>query len=216
MAQREIPLHLERYKAFVFDLDGTLIDSGTYHAQAFADVVREQSGYVLTPDEHREVFASHSTAFCPVLNKRHGLELDPQKILMAKRQRVKEIFRVALFEGALDFLEKWHGRCRFGLATNSPKSFVLPALAEGGLDGFFDEIVTACDVHRRKPDPEIFQIAFARLEVLPQEALLFEDQRIGIEAAQAAGARVVALDNRQSVQFPPDVPVRTWKELLEE
>lgn len=216
MGQTKESLNLGQYKAFVFDLDGTLLDSGTYHARAFAEVVKEQSGYLLTPEEHREVFASHSTAFCPVLNARHGLSLDPEKILTAKRQRVKELFEVKLFEGAVEFLERWKGRCRFGLATNSPEGFVAPALEDAGLRKYFDAIVTASDVHRRKPDPEIFQIAFQRLGVLPEETLVFEDQRIGVESAEAAGAKVIAVDNQQMVDFPPNIPVRTWKELLEE
>lgn len=202
------------YEALVFDLDGTLIDSGKYHAQAFADVVLEQSGYRLTPAEHFEVFASHSADFCPTLNLRHGLALDTASILSAKRARVKKIFQPELFEGAREFLDRWHGVRPCGLATNSPLGFVVPALEAVGLSNYFDSITTADDVLHRKPHPEIFEIAFKKLGVAPSKTVVFEDQLIGVDAARAAGAQVVAIDNGQPVDFPADLPLLSWKELL--
>ncbi len=207
-------MKFEDVDAFVFDLDGTLIDSGKYHAQAFADVVLDQSGYRLTPEEHLEVFASHSLSFCPILNERYGLSLDPSTILAAKQKRVKAIFKTELFPGAREFLDRWRGKLPFGLATNSPRKFVDPALADAGISSHFDAITTADDVIRRKPDPEIFEVTFRNLGVSPSKTVIFEDQLLGIEAGLAAGAYVVAIDNGQSVKFPPPVPVMKWKDLL--
>ena len=207
-------MNLESFDAFIFDLDGTLIDSGKYHAQAFADVVRKHSGYVLTPEEHYEVFASHSINFCPVLNKRHGLTLNPEAVLAEKRKRVKEIFKADLFPDSLDFIIRWHERKPLGLATNSPLGFVRPALDEVDIFKYFDCITTADDVIHRKPHPEIFERSFQKLGVDPLKTVVFEDQIIGIESALAAGAQVVAIDNGQPVDFPEDIPVLQWKELL--
>ena len=88
------------FEAFILDLDGTLIDSGKYHARAYAHAVLEHSGYALTPAEHDEFFGSHSTWFSRALNKRYGLGLDPERVLESKRARMREIFRVELFAGA--------------------------------------------------------------------------------------------------------------------
>ena len=208
-------MELGGFDAFIFDLDGTLIDSGKYHARAFADAVLEQSGYRLTPDEHHEFFASHSKPFARVLNDRYGLRLDPENVLNHKRCRMKEIFRSDLFEGARDFLEKWKGIKPMGLATNSPMSFVDPALEEAGLKKYFDSVTTADEVTKRKPDPEMIEIAIQKLQADPLNTLVFEDQLMGVEAARGAGAQVVAVDNGQRVVFPKTVPVMTWKALLE-
>lgn len=202
------------YEAFILDLDGTLIDSGKYHAKAFADAVLAQSGYTLKPDEHHEFFGKHSTWFAENLNERYGLNLDPQKVLAHKRERVQEIFVAELFSGAREFLECWFGKKPMALATNSPADFVLPVLKEAGLIQFFDCITTADDVLRRKPDPEIVEVTVQRLKVDPLKTLVFEDQLIGIEAARAAGAKVVAVDNGQPVNYPVDVAVHTWQSLL--
>jgi len=208
-------MKLQEFDAFILDLDGTLIDSGKYHARAFADAVWEQSGYMLTPNEHYEFFATHSTLFADALNARHGLTLDSKKVLARKRRRVVEIFETELFDGAHDFLEQWFGVKPMALATNSPLSFVRPALEEAGILKYFDFVTTADEVENRKPDPEIIEITLQKLKTDPLGTLVFEDQLIGIEAARAAGALVVGVDNGQPVLFPDDIAVYPWKKLLE-
>ena len=208
-------MKLSNYEAFILDLDGTLIDSGKYHAQAFADAVLELGGYSLESYERHEFFASHSKIYTLVLNERHGMQLDPDTVLDRKRKRMKEIYRTELFDGALAFLEFWKDRLPLALATNSPMSFTRPALDDLGLFDRFDAVITSDDVEHRKPDPEIIDLCARKLGVDPQKALVFEDQLIGIEAANRAGADVVAVDNGQPVEFPPDVPVHTWQRLLE-
>ena len=202
------------YDAFIFDLDGTIIDSEKYHSRAFADAVLAQSGYRLTPEEHLEFFGKHSAWFAEELNARHGLSLDPEGVLAHKRRRVREIFEARPFSGAREFLERWFGKKPMALATNSPLGFVQPALEKAGLLEFFDHITTSDEVAHRKPDPEIIERTIQKLGSDPLKTLVFEDQLIGIQAARAAGAQVVAVDNGQSVDFPVDVNIRTWRELL--
>ncbi|MEN8253938.1 MAG: HAD family phosphatase [Verrucomicrobiota bacterium] len=207
-------MRLQNFEAFILDMDGTLIDTGKYHARAFADAVLEQSGYALTPGEHHEFFASHTKPFSQVLNERYGLSLEPERVLLQKRRRMEEVFVAELFEGAREFLERWHGKKPMALATNSPLSFARPALEETGLMEYFDCITTTDEVANKKPDPEIIEITIQKLRVDPLKTLVFEDQLMGIEAARTAGAHVMAIDNGQHVEFPPDIPVATWKELL--
>ncbi len=207
-------MNLYDYDAFIFDLDGTIIDSERFHARAFADTVLEQSGYRLTPDEHLEFFGKHSTWFAEELNDRHGLSLVPEEVLTQKRHRVREIFEVRPFDGAREFLERWHGTKPLALASNSPLGFVEPALRDSGLLQYFDFITTADDVAHRKPDPEMIERTLQKMGVDPLKTLVFEDQLIGVRAARSAGAAVVMVDNGQAVEFPADVAVCTWRELL--
>jgi HAD superfamily hydrolase (TIGR01509 family) len=202
------------YDAFIFDLDGTIIDSEQYHARAFADAVLAQSGYRLTPDEHLEFFGKHSAWFAEELNAKHGLSLDPEGVLAHKRRRVREIFEARPFSGAREFLDRWFGKKPMALATNSPLGFVQPALEKAELLDFFDHITTSDEVEHRKPDPEIIERTVQKLGSDPLKTLVFEDQLIGIQAARSAGAQVVAVDNGQSVAFPSDVDIHTWRELL--
>jgi HAD superfamily hydrolase (TIGR01509 family) len=209
-------MRLTDFEALIFDLDGTLIDSGKYHARAFADAVLIQSGYTLTPGEHDEFFASHSIPFAQVLNRRHELSLEPERVLDEKRRRMAEIFVTELFEGVREILERWHGVKPLALATNSPAAFTMPALKQAEIQDLFSCIITSDEVENRKPDPEIFEMTVQKLGVDPLNTLAFEDQLIGIEAARMAGIQVMAIDNGQQVEFPPDVHVSTWKQLLSE
>ena len=209
-------MRLREFDAFILDLDGTLIDSGKYHMLAFSDAVLQQSGYRLTPDERHEFFASHSKPFARVLNDRHSLQLVPESVLERKRVRMKEIFRIDLFEGARDFLGKWWGTKPMGLASNSPASFVGPVLEGAGLVKYFDAVTTADEVTHRKPHPEMVEATIRKLRAVPGNTLVFEDQLMGIAAARDAGAQVVAVDNGQQVVFPETVLVMTWKELLKQ
>ncbi len=202
------------YEAFILDLDGTLIDSGKYHSQAFADAVLAQSGYHLKPDEHLEFFGMHSTWFSGILNERYNLDIDPEEVLAFKRKRVHEIFIAEPFSGAREFLEFWKGKMPLALASNSPLEFVKPALSDAELLDYFDFITTSDEVTHKKPHPEIIQVSATKLKVCPEKTLVYEDQMVGIEAARAAGAKVVAVDNNQPINYPVDVAVHTWSQLL--
>jgi HAD superfamily hydrolase (TIGR01509 family) len=85
---------------------------------------------------------------------------------------------------------------------------------EAGIAKYFDCITTADEVKNRKPDPEMIEMTIHKLQSDPLNTLVFEDQLLGVEAALAAGARVIAVDNGQPVEFPTDIQVATWKELL--
>lgn len=209
-------MHLRDCEAFILDLDGTLIDSGKYHARAFADAVLDQGGYKLKPSELHEFFATHSIPFAAVLNERHGLRLDAKRVLEQKRRRMQEIFVVELFDGAREFLERWIGEKPMALATNSPADFAVTVLEEAGLAKYFDTITTADEVVNRKPAPEMIERTVQKLGVDPLRTLVFEDQLMGIEAARAAGTLVVAVDNGQPVEFPANIQVVTWKGLQNE
>ncbi|HPR83000.1 MAG TPA: HAD family phosphatase [Pontiellaceae bacterium] len=204
--------YLDEYKAFIFDLDGTLINSEKYHADGFAYAVETLSGYRLTPAERREFFEGHTHLFTPVLAERHGLTLDPNEVLARKRVHVDKHFKVEVLPGAEAFIEKWRGRMRLALASNSPRPFVKQALVGAGLIDVFESVITADDVTHRKPDPEMFILTLENLRLKPDDVIVFEDSPAGVAAAQAAGCPVVMIENGagRSVE---GVPRYTWKEL---
>jgi HAD superfamily hydrolase (TIGR01509 family) len=203
---------LKQFDAFIFDLDGTLINSEQYHADGFAQAVEALSGYRLTAAERREFFETHTNRFTPVLAKRHGLALDSAQVLEYKRAQVRANFKTEPFPDALAFIEKWRGRKRMALASNSPLQFVQNALDEAGLSGHFDAVCTADDVTHRKPDPEMYELTLRRLNLPPGAVAVFEDSPAGVTAAQRAGCFVFMVDNGAG-RTVEGVPQYTWKEL---
>jgi len=204
--------YLDEYKAFIFDLDGTLINSVKYHADGFEHAVEKLSGYRLTPAERREFFEGHTNEFTPVLAARHGLKLDPDEVLSHKREHVGRHFQAEVFPGVEAFIEKWRGRMRMALASNSPRFFVKQALVEARFIDLFESVITADDVTRRKPDPEMYELTLKSLKLAPEDVIVFEDSPAGVAAAQAAGCPVVMIENGTG-RSVDGVARYTWKEL---
>jgi len=209
---------LDRYDAFVFDLDGTLLDSNKAHADAFAAAMVEATGYRPTPEEMEEFNGNTTRAFSAELAQRHGLSLTPDNMMERKFELLYREFHARLFPGAREFLHAWCDRTRMALASNSPRHFIDHVLTREHLGGLFSAVVTIDDVTHRKPDPAIYHMALSRLGVEPSSALVFEDSVYGIEAGQRAGCDVVVLDNpggAPPVQNAPGIRIFTWAELGE-
>ncbi len=204
--------YLDEYKAFIFDLDGTLINSEKYHADGFAHAVETLSGYQLTPTERREFFEAHTNVFTPVLAARHGITLDPDEVLSRKRDHVSRNFKAEILPGVETFIEKWQKQMRMALASNSSRCFVKQALVGAHLIDVFESVVTVDDVTLRKPDPEMYELTLKNMRLSPEDVLVFEDSPAGVAAAQAAGCAVVMIENGAG-RFVEGVPRYTWKEL---
>ena len=205
--------YLGDYNAFIFDLDGTLINSEKYHADGFQHAVEALSGYRLTASERREFFESHTHLFTPVLAARHGVELDTEELLRLKRQHVDRHYRTEVLPGAQAFMDAWRKQVRMALASNSPRLFVKRALVEADWIDLFESVVTADDVPCRKPAPDMVLATLNNLDLKPEDVMIFEDSPAGVRAAQSAGCDVLMIDNGAG-RVVEGVPKYTWKELL--
>jgi len=128
-----------------------------------------------------------------------GDQLSPQKITALKQQ--KESLFQQLFEptikpirGLVSFLKQVKDAgLSTALATSAPMMNVRFLFRHVPIDAYFDAIVCDRDVTIGKPDPAIFQVAARKLKADPARCIVFEDSQAGVEAARAAGMRVVAL-----------------------
>jgi len=204
-------------RGFIFDLDGTLIDSETYHRRAFAQAMAEMAGYGFTAEDADEFVGITSLCFAARLAERHRLDLDPKAVAERALEILEGSFRADLYPGAGEFVRAHAGRVPMALASNSPRRIVLQALDQCGLGGCFAAVVTADDAQRRKPDPEMVHLTLRRLGTPSGSTLVLEDTAIGVEAARRAGCPVVLVDNGLAGMagvLPSGVAVVTWAALL--
>lgn len=185
------------FKAVIFDMDGVIVDSEGRHEQAFLEVVREL-GYGQTHGVNWEDYVGRSD---------HELWLDfaakhkpPQpleQLLRMKRERVLEILRreEPIFAGLPELVERLAAVCKLGLASGSERPVVEGVLALQDLRRFFSATVTASDIQRGKPQPDIFLRAAELLGVAPADCWVIEDSKPGVAAGLAAGMRVIAITN---------------------
>ncbi len=190
-------MHLEipdgDFEAFIFDCDGTLVDSMPLHHYAWTESFRHHEA----PFEFtEEIFYSHAGVseleIVRILNERFGCDLDGRSV----KRRKEEIFtaslhRVQARSAVAAFALRHEGIKPMAVATGSELSIVAPCLENTGLRHLFDVIITPADVARGKPAPDMFLLAAERLGVSPSNCLVFEDGQAGIDGARAAGMQTV-------------------------
>jgi HAD superfamily hydrolase (TIGR01509 family) len=102
--------------------------------------------------------------------------------------------------GVIDAIKKLSKKYKMALATSSKLEEAEKVLSYFKIKKYFDEIITVDDVKNGKPDPEIYLLAAKRLNVPVEECVVFEDAAHGVDAAKAAGMRVVAVTTNLSVE----------------
>jgi HAD superfamily hydrolase (TIGR01509 family) len=185
-------------KVLLFDLDGTLAETDSFHLPTWVDVLRP---YGIEVDEgfYRERISGRSNSkivkdLLPHLPTEEGQKLTDAKEA-SFRERAPELEPLP---GLLDFMEeaKRHG-LSLALVTNAPVENVEAILLALELGEFFDEVVLSDEVGSVKPDPAPYRAALDKLGVRPKEAIAFEDSTSGIASSVAAGIPTVGIASTQ-------------------
>lgn len=182
-----LPLPPGDFRAYLFDLDGTVADTMPLHFVCW----NEALGRYGCSLEEQQFFA---LAGIPVgrtielLNEQHGLAMPVEELAAAKEglflERLTELQPVA---AVVAHVHEAHGRIPLAIVSGSPRASIFHSLGLLGLTDKFEVIVGAEDYAHGKPDPEPFLTAAARLGVAPADCLVFEDGELGIQSAMAAG-----------------------------
>jgi beta-phosphoglucomutase-like phosphatase (HAD superfamily) len=182
------------YKALIFDCDGTLANTLPLHFRVWAETLR--SAGVELPEEW---YYRHSGISSPELvervNQDFGCELDPIATTVQKRQLFhKLISQVQEIPAVTAVVRQHYGNVPMAIASGGERNIVDATLAAINMTGIFDTIVCINDVQRGKPAPDLLLLAAERLEVDPQDCVLYEDSDSGLEAARRIG--MAAIDVR--------------------
>ena len=184
-------------KAVIFDMDGVIVDSEPRHERAFLEIV-SKIGYADSHGLNFSDFIGRSDQeLWKAFIERHQPRETLEELLSLKRQRVLEILGrdQPLFEGLPELVQKLSSRYSLALASGSERAFVNAVLEIKGLRQFFHATVSASDIERGKPFPDIFLRAAELLGVDPACCWVIEDSKPGITAGSAAGMRVIAITN---------------------
>jgi beta-phosphoglucomutase len=184
-------------KAFLFDLNGTMIDDMNYHAKAWFDILTNDLKAKLTLDEvKKQMYGKNEELLIRVFGENHFTYEEMQKISIEKEKRYQQAFlpELKLINGLDQFLKKAFDK-NILLAIGSAAvpfniDFVLDNL---NIRHYFEVIVSADDVMISKPHPETYLKAAELLDVDPANCIVFEDAPKGVESAANAGMRAVAI-----------------------
>jgi beta-phosphoglucomutase family hydrolase len=184
------------YSAYIFDMDGTLVNNMGVHADVWTELLAS-----LGHPTERETFIHRTIGKVnsEILREFVSPDLSDAEIATLSRRKeelYRQRFRPLLKEvpGLHRYLELVAAQgIPMALATSAGRENVNYVLEGLGIQAFFRVQVTADEVINGKPDPEIFLKAAGELEVAPEKCLVFEDSPSGLEAARRAGMPAVAL-----------------------
>ena len=189
----------EDFEGYIFDCDGTLVDSMPLHYRAWSESFQHHGApWIWSEDDFYASAGIPDRDIVARLNEQYGASIDPETIHKYKaawyRPRMNELRPVpAVAEEVRKCLDQGKS---VSVASGSDLSLVEPSLDAAGLLDCFEIIVTPADVERGKPAPDMFLLAARKMGVAPGNCLVFEDGLAGIEAANAAGMKSVFVDSR--------------------
>jgi HAD superfamily hydrolase (TIGR01509 family) len=151
----------------------------------------------LPPDHFKRGFGMKNEVIIPELLGWTTLPTEIRLISLRKEAIYRDVVR-EMGVAALPGVEPWLRALKDAgipcvIASSTHRENITTTLEVIGLAEYFPEMVTAEDVKRGKPDPEVFLTAAKRIGIEPANCVVFEDALVGIAAAQAGGMRVVAV-----------------------
>ena len=191
---------LNNIKAVIFDVDGTIADSMWMWKQIDIEYLG-RFGIVLPHDLQKNIegMSFRETA---VYFKEHFAIPDSIDKMMADWNEMaahKYQYEIPLKKGVKEFIDLCKGRgMLLGIATSNSAELLGYWLEANELTKTFDVIITGSDGLKGKPAPDMYLEAAKRMEIMPQECLVFEDIIPGILAGKRAGMKVCAIDDLYS------------------
>jgi beta-phosphoglucomutase family hydrolase len=189
----KLTLPVGSYGAYLFDCDGTIVDSMPLHYVAWKKALAEWNCVF----DEQLFYAWGGTPVAEIislLNERQGLSMTVESVSARKENFYLELLpQLKAVPEVVEHIDDQYGRMPFAVVSGSTRESVTASLVTLKLLDRFDTLVCAGDYKNSKPDPEAFLLAAARVGVAPETCLVFEDTDMGIQAAQAAGMACVKI-----------------------
>jgi len=184
-------------RGILFDVDGVLVDSEEFIAEAAVIMFAELYGVTVAPAEFTPFVGTGETSYLGGVAAAHGLDLDVDKAKARTYELYLDVIRGRLHPvpGAVELVRELRvNGFRTAIATSADRVKLDANLREAGLvEEDFDAVLTGLDVVRKKPFPDIYLEAARRIGVAPADCLVIEDAIEGIRAGKEAGSTCVGI-----------------------
>ena len=188
---------MTRQKAFLFDLNGTMIDDMSYHLEVWYDILVNDLGARMTRGQVKaQLYGKSQELLVRVFGSERFSQQELDNISISKERRYQQLYKphLDLLPGLFAFLEEsYNARVKMGIGTAAIPFNVDFALDTLKIRHYFDAVITADDVRQSKPHPDTYLALADGLQIDPIDCLVFEDTPKGVEAAYNAGMQAVVL-----------------------
>ncbi len=174
-------------KGLIFDCDGTLVDSMPLHTEAWKYALNK-----FGKEYNRDFFYSHKgmkeNDIVELYNQKFNYSLNNRDVVSAKHEFFRnKIHELKPIEPVAELVYKFNGILPMAVVSGGTRKNVEDELTITGLITYFEIILTADDLFKPKPAPDLFLEAAKRMNILPKFCQVFEDGDLGIQAALNAG-----------------------------
>jgi beta-phosphoglucomutase len=189
--------------AFVFDMDGVIVDTNPYHKIALRKFAAKY-GYSLSEEELiKKIYGRTNKEWIPNLFERALTAEEISHFGEEKEKLFRDLYEKDIKEvsGLSRFLEEaMELGIKMAIGTSAPRSNVHFVLEKTGIGKFFSVILDESHVTHGKPNPEIYFNCAAALHFPPAQCIVFEDSLSGVAAGRAAGSPVVGVATTHTAQ----------------
>lgn len=208
--------------AVIFDLDGVIVSTDDCHYRAWKRLADEEGIYFDREINHRLRGVSRMESLSIVLERANRPYTTEERQALAERKNgyyrelINELTPEHILPGVMPLMErlKEHG-IKIAIGSSSKNTPLI--LERLGLANYFDAVADGNAVKNSKPDPEVFLLAAAKLGIPPAQCVVVEDADAGVEAALAAGMRVIGVGtascNPRATLTVDSLADLSWEEL---
>lgn len=198
-------------RAVLWDMDGTLVDSEKFHWISWRQTLADE-GITITHEQFLSSFGQRNDAILPRWLGAAATPARIEKIGKAKEELYRHLIRrdgISPLPGVANRLHRLREEGWLqAIASAAPRANIDVVLEALSATHVFQAIVSAEDVHRGKPDPEVYLTAASRVGVPPERCIVIEDAVAGIEGARRAGMRSIGVSHNGQ-RLAADLVVRS-------
>ena len=193
-------------KAVIFDMDGVICHTNPFHSVAFKEFFAKRNVFPTEEEFTQHMYGKHNSY---ILSHFLGRKIEGEELILLEEEKeglFREIYQNEInpINGFLDFFKELKAyQFLTGVATSAPRKNLDLIMNGLGLWTNMESIMSSEDVQKHKPDPEVYLQSAIKLDLSPNQCVVFEDSFSGVMAAKNAGMKVVGvLSSHQKEELP--------------
>ncbi|WP_143961369.1 HAD family hydrolase [Litoribacter populi] len=195
---------MEKLKAVLFDLDGTLIDSEWFYYKAYRSTLKLYNRELESEDWLREFAGKTDSQTFHLLQSKYGVEDEKEVFFDKVREFIKiqhEEEAVPLMPGATDLIHYLKDqKVTMAVVTSSKREVANYHLDRNGVRHFFSELISRTEVQNPKPHPEPYEMCMEKLQLKHEDCLALEDSQTGSTSAKSAGLTTFGVNTHEAIR----------------